>query len=73
MNRSRFVRLSVLAFGMILLSFVARGVTRLAVDYRTAVAVSAPLFGAAGLLVVALLVRGVLEVTGLAPLDDDAD
>jgi hypothetical protein len=69
MKQSRFVQLAFLAFGLILLSFVTRGVTRLVLGYAVAAYVSAPLFALAGLLVVGLLLRGLLDVTGLVPLD----
>lgn len=73
MNQSRFVQLAVLAFGLILLSFLTRGVTRLLFGYDVAVYASAPLFGLAALLVAALLLRGLLDVSGLAPLEDPDD
>lgn len=69
MMRSRFVQVAILAFGVILLSFFTRGITRLVLGYDVAVLVSAPLFAVASLLVVGLLVRGVLDVTGLLPLE----
>ncbi|MFB6234933.1 MAG: hypothetical protein ABEH81_06760 [Halopenitus sp.] len=73
MNQSRFVQLSALAFGLILLSFITRGVTRLLFDYTVAAYVSAPLFALASLLVVGLLLRGLLDVTGLLPLEEADD
>lgn len=73
MNQSRFVQLAAIAFGLILLSFVTRGVTRLLFDYTVAAYVSAPLFALAALLVVALLLRGLLDATGLLPLEGPND
>ncbi|MGZ0746401.1 hypothetical protein [Haloparvum sp. AD34] len=70
MNQSRFVQLAAVAFGLILLSFITRGVTRHLFDYTVAAYVSAPLFALATLLVVGLLLRGLLDVTGLVPLDE---
>ena len=65
MDRSRFVSLAVAAFGLVFVSFLLRGTTRLVAPYEVAVAVSAPvLFAAAGLLAV-LLVLAVLDVTGI--------
>jgi hypothetical protein len=65
MDRSRFVSLAVAAFGLVFVSFLLRGTTRLVAPYEVAVAVSAPvLFAAAGLLA-ALLVFAVLDVTGI--------
>jgi len=69
MNRSRFVGLSLLAFGLVFLSFVVRGTTRLVAPYELAVALSAPiLFAAAGLLAV-LVVYATLDVTGVRRLE----
>jgi len=68
-NRSRFVRLALLAFGLVFLSFVVRGTTRLVAPYELAVALSAPiLFAAAGLLA-ALVVLATLDVTGIRKLE----
>jgi hypothetical protein len=65
MDRSRFVSLAVAAFGLVFVSFLLRGTTRLVAPYAVAVAVSAPvLFAAAGLLAI-LLVLAVLDVTGI--------
>ncbi|WP_418285730.1 hypothetical protein [Halorubrum sp. DTA46] len=69
MNRSRFVGLALLAFGLVFASFVVRGTTRLVAPYELAVALSAPiLFAAAGLLA-ALVVLATLDVTGVRPLE----
>lgn len=69
MNKSRFVGLVLLAFGLVFLSFVVRGTTRLVASYELAVALSAPiLFAAAGLLAV-LVVLATFDVTGIRPLE----
>jgi len=69
MNKSRFVGLALLAFGLVFVSFVVRGTTRLLAPYEFAVALSAPiLFAAAGLLA-ALVVLATLDVTGIRPLE----
>jgi hypothetical protein len=69
MNKSRFVGLALLAFGLVFVSFVVRGTTRLVAPYEFAVALSAPiLFAAAGLLA-ALVVLATLDVTGIRPLE----
>jgi hypothetical protein len=69
MNKSRFVGLALLAFGLVFVSFVVRGTTRLVAPYEFAVALSAPiLFVAAGLLA-ALVVLATLDVTGIRPLE----
>ena len=69
MDRSRFVGLALLAFGLVFLSFIVRGTTRLLAPYELAVALSAPiLFAAAGLLAV-LLALATLDVTGIRKLE----
>jgi hypothetical protein len=69
MDKSRFVGLALLAFGLVFLSFVIRGTTRLVGPYELAVALSAPiLFAAAGLLAV-LVVLAALDVTGFRRLE----
>jgi hypothetical protein len=65
MNRSRFVRLAVLAFGLLLLSFVSRGLLRLVAGYETAILVSVPSLVLGGILAVYLTLRGLLDVSGL--------
>ncbi|MDS0294479.1 hypothetical protein [Halogeometricum luteum] len=65
MNRSDFVRLSFLAFGLILLSFVILGLSRIALPYRTAQLLSAPTMLLAALLVAYLFVRAALSRAGL--------
>ena len=65
MDRSRFVALAVAAFGLVFVSFLLRGTTRLVAPYEVAVAVSAPVLFAAAALLAALLVLTVLDVTGI--------
>jgi hypothetical protein len=61
MNRNRFVKLSVLAFGLILLSFLILGFSRLVLPYRTARILAAPTTLLAFALVCYLLVRTILS------------
>ncbi|MFC5135550.1 MULTISPECIES: hypothetical protein [Haloferacaceae] len=69
MNRARFVRLALLAFGLGIVAFVVRGTTRLLAPYEVAVMLSAPLlFAAAGLLVF-LVVVATLDVAGIRPVE----
>lgn len=65
MTPDRFVRLSGLAFGLILAGFVVLGFSRIVLPYRTARLLAAPLFGAAALLVAYLFVRSVAEKLGV--------
>ena len=69
MDRSRFVALAVGAFGLVFLSFLLRGTTRLVAPYEVAVAVSAPVLFAAAALLAALVVLAVLDATGIRPLE----
>ncbi|GAA0726107.1 hypothetical protein J2744_001077 [Halorubrum trapanicum] len=68
MDRSRFVALAVAAFGLVFVSFLLRGMTRLVAPYEVAVAVSAPVFLAAAALLAGLFVLALLDVTGIRPL-----
>ena len=69
MNRSRFVGLALAAFGLVFLSFVVRGTTRLLAPYEVAVALSAPILFAAGALLVALVALATLDVIGIRRLE----
>lgn len=68
MKRGSFVKLSGLAFGLILASFIIRGLSRLVFTVETATLLSAPTMIAGAGLVVFLTVRSVLAVSGLRPL-----
>ena len=61
--------LSLVAFGLILVSFVVMGVSRIVLPYRTARLLSAPTMLLAALLVSYLFVRAVLAWTGLGPME----
>ena len=65
MNRERFVMLAVIAFGIVGLSFVVRGVSRLFVGSERAQLVSAPIAVLGFLLLVYLFVRASLDAIGL--------
>lgn len=69
MNRSRFVGFAFAAFGLVFLSFVIRGTTRLVASYEVAVALSAPILFAAAALLVWLVALATLDVTGIRPLE----
>lgn len=70
MRQTTFVKLSALAVGLVLLSFVIMGTTRLVVDVDTARLVSAPTMLTGGALLVFLTLRSVLAVSGLRPLEE---
>lgn len=65
MDQSRFVKLSLLAFGLILVSFVILGFSRLVLPYRTARLLSAPTMLLAAVLVAYLFVRALLAWVGV--------
>ncbi|GAA0517130.1 hypothetical protein SAMN04488066_11024 [Halorubrum aquaticum] len=69
MDRARFVRLALLAFGLGIAAFVVRGTTRLLAPYEVAVALSAPLLFAAAALLAGLVVVATLDVTGIRPVE----
>ncbi|WP_435096155.1 hypothetical protein [Halorubrum sp. N11] len=69
MNRSRFVGLALAAFGLVFLSFVVRGTTRLVAPYEVAVALSAPILFVAAALLVGLVALATLDVTGIRRLE----
>lgn len=69
MNRSRFVGLALAAFGLVFLSFVVRGTTRLVASYELAVALSAPILFAAAALLIGLVALATLDVTGIRRLE----
>lgn len=66
MDKAGFVKLSLLAFGLILVSFVILGFSRLVLPYRTARMLAAPSALPGFALVCYLLVRATLSKLGLA-------
>jgi hypothetical protein len=62
MDRNRFVGLSLVAFGCVFASFIALGLGRLAVGYRTAQLLAAP-FGLVAFALVAFLFLAALWQT----------
>lgn len=70
MDQQGFVRLSILAFGIILLSFVVLGFGRLVLPYRTAQAVAAPIGLVGFVIVVYLFLRATGSALGIAPIEE---
>lgn len=70
MRPNTFVKLSLLAFGLIVVSFIIMGTSRLVVEANTARLLSAPTMLAAAALVVFLTLRSVLAVVGVKPLEE---
>ena len=70
MHQDTFVKLALGAFGLILLSFVIMGTTRLVLTADTARLLSAPTMLTAAAIVLFLTVRSVLAVSGIRPLEE---
>jgi hypothetical protein len=70
MRQNTFVKLSALALGLVLLSFIVMGFSRLVVAADTAKLISAPTMLAGGALIVLLTVQSVLAVSGIRPLEE---
>ncbi|MCQ4332749.1 hypothetical protein KM295_04425 [Natronomonas sp. F2-12] len=68
MNETTFVKLSALAFGLVLVSFLIRGLSRLVVTAGTASLLSAPTMLLGAGLIVLLTLRSVLAISGIRPL-----
>ncbi len=73
MKQSTFVRWGLLSFGLVLLTFVIRGSTRLFLGERTAALLSAPVGLAALALLAFLFLAALLSVTGLRPMERDVE
>lgn len=69
MDRSRFISLTLLAFGLGFAAFILRGVARTFGSYDLAVAVSAPILFVAVAPLAGLSVRAALDVTAIRPLE----
>lgn len=70
MDRNGFVKLSLIAFGLILVSFLILGFSRLVLPYRTARVLAAPTTLIGFGLVSYLLVRAVLSKLRLVEIED---
>ena len=71
MPRDRFAPLALLAFGLILLSFVILGISRIVFPYRVARILAAPTTFAVFLFVCHLFVPAVLSVLGVSPIETE--
>lgn len=70
MQRATFGWLTVLAFGLILGSFVVMGLSRIVLAYRTARILAAPLLLLGAILVVSLFVQSLLVLAGLREIEE---
>lgn len=73
MKQSTFVKWGLLAFGLVLCTFVIRGSTRLFLGDRTAMLLSAPVGLSALAVLVVLFTAALLSVVGLRPMKRDID
>lgn len=69
MHRNTFARLALLAFGLVVVSFVVMGLSRIVLPYRTARLLAAPTTVLAALLVAFLFAYSVLVAVGARELD----
>lgn len=70
MRRATFGKLALLAFGLILASFVVMGFSRIVLPYRVARLLAAPTILAGSALVAVLFVQSVLVAAGLRDLEE---
>lgn len=71
MNRHEFVRLAVLAIGIVVVSFVVLGFGRLVLPFRTAQLLAAPIGLVGFALLVYLFVRATLATVGVWAIETD--
>ncbi len=69
MNQQTYAKLSILAFGLILVSFVIVGFSRIVLRYETARLLGGPTLLAGFGLVCFLFVRGLFAYTNILPLE----
>lgn len=69
MRHQTYGKLAVLAFGLILVSFVILGFSRIVIPYRTARLLAAPTTFLAALLVLYLFIRAILSWIGVSPVE----
>ena len=69
MDRSGFVKLSFIGFGLVIVSFVIRGLSRIFLGIETADLIQAPLAIVGFGLLVYLFVRATLDFVGLWPVE----
>ncbi|WIV66740.1 hypothetical protein [Natrialbaceae archaeon AArc-T1-2] len=65
MDQQRFVRLALVAFGLVVASFVVLGFSRLVIPFRTAQTLAAPIGIVGFVLVSYLFVRAALSALGV--------
>ena len=73
MKRSTFLSLTLVSFGLVLLTFVIRGTTRLVIGDRISLFLTVPIGLLALALVLLLFALAVLDVSGIRSLEDDLE
>ena len=73
MKRSTFLSLALVSFGLVLLTFVIRGTTRLVIGDRISLFLTVPIGLLALALVLLLFALAVLDVSGIRSLEDDLE
>ena len=73
MKRSTFLSLALVSFGLVLLTFMIRGTTRLVIGDRISLFLTVPIGLLALGLVLILFVLAVLDVSGIRSLEDDLE
>ncbi len=68
MHRDRFVTFALIAFGMIIVGFITRALSRLVVDTQTATLIAAPLILGGFGIVILLTCLSILAYLGVGPL-----
>ncbi|MGQ3413941.1 hypothetical protein ACT4ML_17070 [Natrinema sp. LN54] len=70
MDRSGFVKLAVIAFALVIVSFFVRGVSRIVLETETAELLQAPLALIGFGLLVYLFIRATLDAVGIWTVED---
>ena len=73
MKRSTFLSLALVSFGLVLLTFVVRGTTRLVIGDRISLFLTVPIGLLALCLVIVLFALAVLDASGIRSLEDDLE
>lgn len=71
MNQQGFVKLAIVAFGLVILSFFVLGFSRTVFDFRTAQLLAAPIGFAGFGLAIFLFVRATLSAAGVWTIDPE--
>lgn len=73
MKQSKFVKLGITAFGLILVAFIIRGTSRFIVGDRIATGLSVPFGVTAGIILVVLFATAIMDKTGIKRMQRDME